>query len=76
VGLIVDGHTLVPAEMGHAVVADYNSNGIPDLEVKFDRQLVMQAIGEGSVEVAITGPVDFDFYLGLTFQGTDTIIVK
>jgi len=40
VGLIVDGHTLVPAEMNHAVVSDYNSNGIPDLEVKFDRRIL------------------------------------
>jgi hypothetical protein len=70
VALIVDGHTLIPAVPAHSEVSDHDGNGIPDLAVKFDRQRVSAAIGEGTVEVALTGAVDGQF-----FQGVDTITV-
>jgi hypothetical protein len=70
VALMLDGHTLMPAMPTHAEVSDHDGNGIPDLAVKFDRQSVSAAIGEGAVEVALTGAIDGQF-----FQGTDTIIV-
>lgn len=76
VALIMDGYTMVPAVDGHAVVSDYNENGIPDLEVKFERMAVTKAIGTGSVEVALMGSVDDQSYGRLFFQGSDTLKVK
>lgn len=71
VALILDGNTMLYAESEHWEVSDYNQNGIPDLMVKFDRQAVLEAIGNGEVEISITGSV-YDYYF---FQGTDTISV-
>ena len=68
--LIVNGQTAVPAVESKVQIADYNSNGIPDLTMKFDRQTVIDAIGSGFVNLAITGSVE-----GVIFQGTDTIHV-
>jgi len=68
--LIVNGHTVVPADEDHVRITDYNDNDIPDLTIKFDRKLVADAIGMGTVEVAITGYVD-----GMVFQDSDTISV-
>jgi hypothetical protein len=69
VKLVVDGHTAV--SVSHASVSDYNNNGIPDLTLKFDRQLVTEAIDTGTVEVAITGA----YYSYYYFQESDTISV-
>jgi hypothetical protein len=69
VKLVVDGHTVVP--VSRAQVSDYNDNGIPDLTVKFDRQLVAVAIDTGTVEVGITGAYYGQYY----FQESDTISV-
>jgi hypothetical protein len=69
VKLIVDGHTAVP--VSNAVVSDYNENGIPDLTLKFDRQLVTESIDTGTVEVALTGAYYGYYY----FQESDTITV-
>jgi hypothetical protein len=71
VALIVDGHTTVPAEADQTEVADYNGNGIPDLVLKFDRQSVLEAIDESTVEIAITGNIN-----GMFFQGSDMLLVK
>jgi hypothetical protein len=57
--------------VSHASVSDYNNNGIPDLTLKFDRQLVTEAIDTGTVEVAITGA----YYSYYYFQESDTISV-
>lgn len=71
VAMIVDGQTLVPALETHAELTDYNGNGIPDLGVQFERLLVTDAIGTGTVEVAIMGSIN-----GYFFQGSDTLKVK
>ena len=71
VALILNGDTLIPAEVKKSKITDYNKNGIPDLTVKFDRQLVLESIGTGVVQVAITGG-NYWVYV----QGTDTIRVK
>ena len=71
VALIVNGHTMVPALEHHAKVSDHNRNGIPDLELKFERRLVTEAIGTGTVEVAMLGSIN-----GYFFQVSDTIKVK
>lgn len=68
VALIVNGHTILYAEPGHSEVSDYNDNGVADLTVKFDRRAVTEAVGTGTVEMAITGSVD-----GMFFQDSDTI---
>ena len=71
VALIVDGQTMVPALTSFAKIADYNSNGIPDLKLKFERMQLTNAIGTGTVEIAIIGSIN-----GLYFQGSDTVKVK
>lgn len=68
--LIVDGYTMVPAMVDHAQVTDYNSNGIPDMTVKFERIPVTKAIGEGVAELAVIGSVE-----GVYFQGSATVKV-
>lgn len=70
VALIVNGHTMVPVRPKDIKVSDYNLNGISDLTIKFDRQEVLDSIGEGNVEVSITGLVDNKF-----FQDSDMIRV-
>lgn len=66
--LIVDGHTLLYARPESARVSDGNRNGIPDLTVKFDRQELLASLGNGEVEVSITGSVG-----GFFFQDCATI---
>jgi hypothetical protein len=70
VALILDGNTMLYAEPDQSEVSDYNENGILDLTVKFDRQAILETIGDGEVEISITGSVYGNF-----FQGTDTILV-
>jgi hypothetical protein len=70
VALILNGYTILYAEAGHSEVSDYNSNGVPDLTVKFDRQTVAEAATAGTMEMAIIGSVD-----GMSFQATDTVRV-
>lgn len=70
VALILDGHTMLYAEPENVKISDYNENGIADLTVKFDRQQVLESIGNGDVEISITGLVD-----GVFFQEDDTIRV-
>ena len=74
VALVVNGWTMVPADIYHAKIADGNGNGTPDLVVRFDRQRVVEHIGLGPVTVAITGSVGASIR-GRNFQGTDTVIV-
>jgi parallel beta-helix repeat protein len=52
-------------------VGDYDSDGIPDLMVKFDRTAVQDILTPGSqVDITITGEVG-----GIIFEGSDTIRV-
>jgi hypothetical protein len=61
----------VSAEQHPVEVGDYDSDGIPDLMVKFSRHDVLETIdGIGEVEVTVSGQVD-----GQTFTGTDDIRV-
>jgi hypothetical protein len=71
VKLVVDGHTAV--SVSHASVSDYNNNGIPDLTLKFDRQLVTEAIDTGTVEVAITGAY-YSYYYGSQLNYLNNVV--
>jgi len=71
VALIVDGRTMVPALEGYAEVSDYNSNGIPDLAVKFERISVTETIASGTSELAVIGSI-----YGYFFQGSDTLKIN
>jgi hypothetical protein len=78
IALILNGHTMLYAEPEDITVSDYNKNGIYDLTVKFDRQEVLESIGEGNVEISIMGMtgimIDDDLY-GVLFQESDAIHV-
>lgn len=67
---------LIPAELRPTEIGDYDTDGIPDLMVKFDRQVVLDylagmGVNDGDhVELTLTGEV------GETpFEGSDTITV-
>lgn len=61
----------VTAEPHPVEIGDYDSDGTPDLMVKFSREEVLEAInGIGQVEVTVSGQVD-----GQVFVGTDSIKV-
>lgn len=61
----------IPAELSPTETGDYNDNGIPDFMVKFDRQLVQDACGTGTVEMILTCQT----YDGTNFEGSDTVLV-
>ena len=62
----------VPAELHPTEIGDYDSDGIPDLMVKFDRQSVIDILPVGDeVNVTVTGKL-FD---KTAFEGSDTIRV-
>jgi hypothetical protein len=71
VALILDGHTMLNCEPDHWDIADFNQNGTPDLTVKFDRQTLIETLGQGWSEVTLTGSAQ-----GWFFQETDTIRVQ
>ena len=61
----------VNAEPKPTEIADYDSNGVPKLMVKFDRAAVQETLEVGDeVEITITGEVN-----GILFKGSDTIRV-
>lgn len=62
----------IPAELSPTQVGDHDDNGIPDLMVKFDRQVLIGYLegATGEVTLTLTGDVD-----GKPFEGSDTIIV-
>ena len=62
----------VPAELHPTEIGDYDSDGIPDLMVKFDRQAVIAMLPVGD---AVNVPVTGKLYDGTPFEGSDTIRV-
>jgi len=62
----------VPADPAHVSIGDFNENGIPDLQFKFDRMAIEDILPEGeAVEVVITGEIRDTTY----FVATDVIRV-
>jgi len=60
---------MVPALDKPTKVGDYDSDGVPDMMVKFNKAAIQDAITVGEeVEVTITGEV-----AGIGFEGSDTI---
>ena len=70
IGLILDHTWLLYAEPEDVKVSDYNNNGVPDITAKFDRQQVLDLIGDEYVEISISGEVDGQF-----FEARDTVYV-
>ena len=61
----------VAAEASPVEIDDYDSDGTPDLMVKFSRRAVLDIIDEiGDIEVTVSGEVD-----GQYFEGIETIRV-
>ena len=60
----------VPAELHPTEVGDYDTDGIPDLMVKFDREDLVAILSVGETTLTITGEVN-----GTQFEGSDTIKV-
>lgn len=71
VALMLDGHTLLHALPKGGKVGDHDEDGIPDLRVLFDRRKVLEATGDGDVELTVTGAVSGHF-----FQGTGRLAVR
>ncbi len=71
VSLEVNGYT-IPAEAGPATVGDYDADGVPDLMVKFDRQLAKDRMFVGSEDLTVSGNVSSS---SIPFQGTDRVNV-
>jgi len=64
-------NSTVPAFAKPTEVGDYDSDGISDLMVKFDRTAVQEILTPGDqVEITISGEV-----AGITFEGSDIIRV-
>lgn len=61
----------IPAEPFPTEIGDYNDNGILDLMVKFDRQLVQDVVPVGAVEITVSGSTIGE----VDFQGTDTLLI-
>ena len=63
---------IVPALAYPTDVGDYDSDGVPDLMVKFDRSNAQDMLEPGDeVELTVSGQLTD----GTTFEGTDTIRV-
>lgn len=63
---------VVPAESRPTEIGDYDSDGIADLMVKFDRSVVQEILDLGDeVEITVTGELTD----GTPFEGSDTIRV-
>jgi len=60
----------VQAELKPTSIGDYDSDGIADLMVKFERAKVMPLLKVGLVTLTVTGEVK-----GTPFEGSDTIKV-
>lgn len=60
---------VITAEEKYAI-GDYDKDGIPDLKVKFDRQLLQSHMFMGSEELTVSGTAD-----SADFLGSDTVSV-
>lgn len=60
----------IPAELHPTEIGDYDTDGIPDLMVKFDRQETIALLSIGEATLTITGKVN-----DALFEGSDTIRV-
>ncbi len=60
---------VITAEEKYAI-EDYDNDGIPDLKVKFDRQLLQSHMFMGSEELTVSGTAD-----DVDFLGSDTVSV-
>ena len=70
VALMLDGHNLIYAISWLSELTDYNSNGVTDLAVKFDKESVLGKLQPGNIEITLMGSIHDQF-----FQGTNTITV-
>jgi len=70
--LSVNGYE-IPAINSPVQIGDYDNDGVPDLMLKFDRQIVQSHMFVGSEELIISGTIG-----GASddFQGSDTVTVK
>ncbi len=65
----------IPALSKPVIIGDFDSNGIPELMVKFERSKVQRILNPGErVPISVTGKV-FHNASYLTFKGNDTIKV-
>jgi hypothetical protein len=64
---------VITAEETPYEIGDYNNNGIPDLMVKFDRQVLIEYLGNVSGEFTLT--INGELNGGLLFEGKDIIII-
>lgn len=69
--LEVNGYA-IPAVAEPATVGDYDDDGVPDLMVKFDRQLSQGHMFVGSEDLTVSGNVSSS---SVPFQGSDTVNV-
>jgi hypothetical protein len=60
----------IEAELHPTEIGDYDTDGIPDLMVKFDRQELIATLSVGEATLTITGKVNETL-----FEGSDTIRV-
>jgi len=71
VSLAVNGY-VIPAEAEPATVGDYDDDGVPDLMVKFDRQLAQVRMFVGSEDLTVSGDI---LSSSVPFEGFDTVNV-
>lgn len=74
VSSILLNNTISAAPSAPVTIGDYDSDGIPDLMVKFDRVavsvfLLSEGITSGKVVLTLTGQL----YDGTVFEGSNTI---
>ncbi|BBO88812.1 hypothetical protein [Desulfosarcina ovata] len=62
----------IPVELRPSEVGDYNNNGVLDLMVKFDRQIVQDSVTTDSVEMVVSG---FLINQEDSFEGTDIVLI-
>ena len=68
VTLLVNGNE-IPAEPRPMKVGDYDEDGVPDLMVKFDRQILQSHLFMGAQTLTVSGEI----VGGVAFEGSDTI---
>ena len=69
--IISRGGSSVPAETSPTEIGDCDSDGIPDLMVKFDRASVYQMLSPGFIQLTVTGSLT----TGLSLEGTELVRV-